>query len=116
MVNSLADKSGRITLATAKKISKASRESSNHRKAILHLKKADPVLAAIIERVGPEVEVLAKDEGDPVLIRQSRILIATFHPELTSSTVVHDYFLRMVEERRDFSVGNDPLLKHSSAH
>jgi pyridoxal 5'-phosphate synthase pdxT subunit len=56
------------------------------------------IRAPIIERVGPEVEVLAKDEGDPVLVRQGHILIATFHPELTNSTVVHEYFLRLTKE------------------
>ena len=33
-------------------------------------------------------------EANPVLMRQGRILIATFHPELTSDTTVHEYFLR----------------------
>jgi 5'-phosphate synthase pdxT subunit len=55
------------------------------------------IRAPIIERVGPEVEVLAKSEGQPVLIRQGHILIATFHPELTRNTTVHEYFLRMAE-------------------
>jgi 5'-phosphate synthase pdxT subunit len=55
------------------------------------------IRAPIIERVGPEVEVLAKSEGQPVLIRQGHILIATFHPELTRDTTVHEYFLRMAE-------------------
>jgi 5'-phosphate synthase pdxT subunit len=53
------------------------------------------IRAPIIERVGPDVLVLAKSEGQPVLILQGRILIATFHPELTSDTTVHEYFLRM---------------------
>src|ERR1700730_12279633 len=45
------------------------------------------IRAPIIERVGPDVEVLAESEGQPVLIRQGHILIATFHPELTSNTL-----------------------------
>jgi pyridoxal 5'-phosphate synthase pdxT subunit len=53
------------------------------------------IRAPIIERVGPGVEVLAQSDGQPVLIRQGRILIATFHPELTSDPTVHEYFLRM---------------------
>ena len=53
------------------------------------------IRAPIIERVGPDVEVLAESEGQPVLIRQGHIFIATFHPELTSDTTVHEYFLRM---------------------
>jgi 5'-phosphate synthase pdxT subunit len=61
------------------------------------------IRAPIIERVGPEVSVLAKSEGQPVLIRQGHILIATFHPELTNDTTVHEYFLRMA---RGHSNGN----------
>jgi pyridoxal 5'-phosphate synthase pdxT subunit len=53
------------------------------------------IRAPIIDRVGPDVLVLAKSEGQPVLIRQGHILIATFHPELTTDTTVHEYFLRM---------------------
>jgi pyridoxal 5'-phosphate synthase pdxT subunit len=56
------------------------------------------IRAPIIERVGPEVLVLAKSDGQPVLIRQGHILIATFHPELTSDITVHEYFLRMATE------------------
>ena len=55
------------------------------------------IRAPIIERVGPDVSVLAKSEGQPVLIREGRFLIATFHPELTSDTTVHEYFLRMAQ-------------------
>jgi len=57
------------------------------------------IRAPIIEHIGPEVLVLAKSEGQPVLVRQGRILIATFHPELTKNTSVHEYFLRMVCDR-----------------
>jgi len=57
------------------------------------------IRAPIIEHIGPEVLVLAKSEGQPVLVRQGRILIATFHPELTKNTSVHEYFLRMVRDR-----------------
>ena len=53
------------------------------------------IRAPIIERIGPDVSVLAKSGGQPVLIRQGRILIATFHPELTSDATVHEYFVGM---------------------
>lgn len=59
------------------------------------------IRAPIIERVGPDVEVLGTSEGQPVLIRQGRILIATFHPELTKENTVHEYFLRMVGDRAE---------------
>jgi len=44
------------------------------------------------------VEILATSGGKPVLMRQGQILIATFHPELTDDTTVHQYFLRQVAE------------------
>src|SRR5512135_343706 len=67
------------------------------------------IRAPIVERVGPDVLVLAKCEGQPVLLRQGRILIATFHPELTIDTTVHEYFLRMAREDSAASDKNDPL-------
>jgi 5'-phosphate synthase pdxT subunit len=56
------------------------------------------IRAPIIARTGPEVEILASLDGKPVLVRQGRILVATFHPELTEDTTVHDYFLRMASQ------------------
>lgn len=47
----------------------------------------------IIEKVGPGIKVLAKYEGKPVLVERGRILAATFHPELTGDTTVHQHFL-----------------------
>ena len=45
--------------------------------------------------LGPQVEVLAQLDGEPVLVRQDRILAATFHPELTASTALHRYFTEL---------------------
>ena len=56
------------------------------------------IRAPIIDRTGPGVEVLASSEGKAVLVRQGQILIATFHPELTTDTTVHDYFMRMADQ------------------
>lgn len=53
------------------------------------------IRAPVIEQVGPQVRVLAEYEGRPVLVRQGKILAATFHPELTADTTVHEYFLKM---------------------
>jgi pyridoxal 5'-phosphate synthase pdxT subunit len=47
---------------------------------------------------GPDVEVLAELDGAPVLIRQGGYLLATFHPELTDDTRVHELFLEAVKE------------------
>jgi hypothetical protein len=43
--------------------------------------------------------VLAREGGRPVLVRDGRILIATFHPELTADTTVHEYFLKLAAEK-----------------
>jgi 5'-phosphate synthase pdxT subunit len=51
------------------------------------------IRAPIIRRTGPEVRVLAQYEGDPVLVEQGRHLVATFHPELTQDSRVHQLFL-----------------------
>jgi pyridoxal 5'-phosphate synthase pdxT subunit len=53
------------------------------------------IRAPIIESVGKDVEVLAEDAGHPVLVRQGKILAATFHPELSDDSTVHEYFVRM---------------------
>ena len=50
------------------------------------------IRAPKIIRVAPEVEVLATYKGDPVLVRQGNILAATFHTEVTNSTVLHELF------------------------
>ena len=47
---------------------------------------------------GKDVEVLAELDGEPVLLRQGRFLVATFHPELTEDTRVHELFLDSVRE------------------
>ena len=47
-------------------------------------------------RVGPGVEVLARLDGEPVLVRQGHILAATFHPELTGDRRLQARFLALV--------------------
>ena len=49
-------------------------------------------------RVTGDVEVLAEHQGEPVLVRDGRVLVASFHPELTEDTRVHEMFLNAVEE------------------
>ncbi len=56
------------------------------------------IRAPIIESVGPGVDVLAEDAGHPVLVREGKILAATFHPELSDDTAVHEYFVRMARK------------------
>jgi pyridoxal 5'-phosphate synthase pdxT subunit len=54
------------------------------------------IRAPRIESVGKEVEVLAKRGNDPVLVRQGRVMAATFHPELSEDKRVHQEFLKLV--------------------
>jgi 5'-phosphate synthase pdxT subunit len=58
------------------------------------------IRAPRIRRVGPGVEVLAEHGGEPVMARQDRVLVATFHPELTDTTTVHQYFCDLVRRSR----------------
>jgi 5'-phosphate synthase pdxT subunit len=50
------------------------------------------IRAPRIVRAGPGVEVLASLGGEPVLVRQGRVIAATFHPELTDDVRVHAWF------------------------
>jgi len=56
------------------------------------------IRAPRVEKTGADVEVLAELDGEPVLLRQGRFLVATFHPELTDDTRVHELFLDAVRE------------------
>ena len=54
------------------------------------------IRAPVIRRTGPGVSVLARHRGEPVLVREGRILASTFHPELSEDERVHRYFLENV--------------------
>jgi len=62
------------------------------------------IRAPRITRVGPGVEVLAKRNGFPVLVRQGNLLVATFHPEMTSDARVQQLFLEMVRRHKSGSL------------
>jgi pyridoxal 5'-phosphate synthase pdxT subunit len=55
------------------------------------------IRAPRIESVGEEVEVLARRDGAPVLVRKGSVMAATFHPELSNDTRVHAEFLKLVK-------------------
>ena len=57
------------------------------------------IRAPRLAEVGPDVEVLAEHDGEPVLLRQGRFLVASFHPELTDDPRVHQLFLDLVREQ-----------------
>ncbi len=54
------------------------------------------IRAPRIVRAGRDVRVLATQNGDPVLVRQGRIVGCTFHPEISGDPRLHAYFLREV--------------------
>ncbi len=54
------------------------------------------IRAPRITQVGSKVEVLARRDGYPALVRQGNLLVATFHPEMTSDSRVQKLFLDMV--------------------
>ena len=58
------------------------------------------IRAPRVADVGPRVEVLAELDGEPVLLRDGRFLVASFHPELTEDTRVHELFLDLVREQQ----------------
>jgi pyridoxal 5'-phosphate synthase pdxT subunit len=58
------------------------------------------IRAPRVAETGPDVEVLAAHDGEPVLLRDGRFLVASFHPELTDDTRVHELFLDLVREEQ----------------
>src|SRR6185312_3641783 len=57
------------------------------------------IRAPQIERLGPQVEVLATEGEDPVVVRQGKAMAATFHPELSDDPRIHQLFLDLVQPR-----------------
>ncbi|MGD9675455.1 MAG: pyridoxal 5'-phosphate synthase glutaminase subunit PdxT [Candidatus Bipolaricaulia bacterium] len=58
------------------------------------------IRAPYITRVGSGVRVLARHDGVPVMAVAGRILVASFHPELTEDLRVHRYFVETVSRLR----------------
>jgi pyridoxal 5'-phosphate synthase pdxT subunit len=56
------------------------------------------IRAPRLRSAGPGVEILAEHDGEPVLVREGRIIVASFHPELTDDPRVHELFLDQVRE------------------
>lgn len=57
------------------------------------------IRAPLPRRLGPEVEVLARHDGQPVAVRQGSLLGTSFHPELTGDNRFHRYFLGLTDNR-----------------
>ena len=56
------------------------------------------IRAPRVRDVGPGVEVLAQLDGEPELLRDGGVLVASFHPELTHDPRIHERFLELVTE------------------
>lgn len=58
------------------------------------------IRAPIVERVGPDVEVLATlPDGGIVAVRHGALLGTSFHPEVDGETRFHEMFLQRVGDR-----------------
>ena len=57
------------------------------------------IRAPWVERVGPEVRVLARAQGHIVAVRQGRVLATAFHPEMTGDRRVHKMFVDIITGR-----------------
>ncbi len=51
------------------------------------------IRAPVIDDIGDGVQVLARIDGHPALVRQGAIMVSIFHPELADDTRVHELFL-----------------------
>ncbi|HET9785220.1 MAG TPA: pyridoxal 5'-phosphate synthase glutaminase subunit PdxT, partial [Terriglobales bacterium] len=63
---------------------------------------ADELEAVLIRapqfaELGPGVEVVAEEAGQPVLVRQGKLIAATFHPELSGESTLHRWFLNLIQ-------------------
>ncbi len=59
------------------------------------------IRAPRIASTGSGVQILARRNGDPVLVRQGSVLAATFHPELSDDRRVHGLFVQIVTGKQD---------------
>jgi len=68
------------------------------------------IRAPKIERIGEGVEVIATEGTDnvPVAVRQGSAMAATFHPELSDDTRIHQAFLDLVNK-----CGSDTPVRRS---
>ena len=60
------------------------------------------IRAPWVERIGDDVEVLATvktsdNKEHPVMVRQDNLLATAFHPELTTDSHIHEYFVQMAK-------------------
>jgi pyridoxal 5'-phosphate synthase pdxT subunit len=54
------------------------------------------IRAPRVVEVGSDVRVLARHEGDPVVLEQGNLLVSSFHPELIGEAGLHRYLLAKI--------------------
>ena len=65
------------------------------------------IRAPVIDRTGPDVDVLARlDDGRVVAVRERNIIAAAFHPELAGETRFHRLVATMAAEHADPGEGS----------
>jgi 5'-phosphate synthase pdxT subunit len=57
------------------------------------------IRAPAVEEVGRGVDILAEFKGKIVAVRQGKLIGVAFHPELTPDTRLHEYFLRLCQQK-----------------
>ena len=62
------------------------------------------IRAPYIALPGEHVEILSVVHGRVVAARQKNMLATAFHPELTNSTYVHEYFIQMIKNSKTGSI------------
>jgi len=58
------------------------------------------IRAPKISRLGDGIEIVATEGNDPVVVRQGKTMAATFHPELSDDTRIHQAFLDLVQNSK----------------
>ncbi len=54
------------------------------------------IRAPVVMTTGPDVQIMARHDGSPVLVRQDRVIASSFHPELTADLRLHRMLVGMV--------------------
>jgi pyridoxal 5'-phosphate synthase pdxT subunit len=65
------------------------------------------IRAPWIEEHGAEIEVLASLDGHPVVVRQGRIVLCAFHPELTEDSRLHALLMALATSSRERSASDE---------
>jgi 5'-phosphate synthase pdxT subunit len=67
------------------------------------------IRAPRIRSAGPRVETLATRDGFPTLVRAGHLMAATFHPELSDDSRVHQLFLDLIRDHKAAAARRKPL-------